>query len=66
MNEQRIEQALELIANYGGIDGEHHKMWVLDQVVRILTGQEYDKWVELFQDGEDGPETYEWDKGIAP
>ena len=65
-NEQRIKQALELIANYGGIDGGHHKMWVLDQVVRILTEQEYDKWVELFQDGEYGPNTYEWDTGTAP
>jgi hypothetical protein len=23
---------------YGQIDGAHHKLWVLDQAVRILTG----------------------------
>jgi len=28
--------ALEYILSYGGIDGEHHKTWVLDQVTRIL------------------------------
>lgn len=30
--------ALEYIVHYGGIDGAHHKSWVLDQVVRILNG----------------------------
>lgn len=29
---------LLFIKHYGGIDGAHHKDWVLDQVVRILTG----------------------------
>lgn len=30
--------ALLYIEHYGGIDGDHHKAWVLDQVVRILHG----------------------------
>ena len=30
--------ALFRICQYGGIDGDHHKDWVLDQVVRILNG----------------------------
>ncbi len=30
--------ALEWIALYGGIDGAHHKDWVLDQVAQILNG----------------------------
>jgi hypothetical protein len=30
--------ALHWIQRYGGIDGAHHKDWVLDQVVRILNG----------------------------
>jgi hypothetical protein len=30
--------ALAYIVAYGGIDGEHHKTWVLDQVTRILNG----------------------------
>lgn len=28
-----IKQALALIDRYGGVDGAHHKQWVLDQVV---------------------------------
>lgn len=61
-----IDKALDLILEYGGIDGGHHKMWVLDQVVRILTGENYGKWVKKYQDGEHGSETYLWDEGIAP
>jgi len=31
-----------------------------------LTGDGYNAWVEEYQLGEDGPETYIWDEGIAP
>lgn len=34
---EKREKAINLIIQYGGIDGAHHKDWVLDQVVRILT-----------------------------
>ncbi len=61
-----INEALTLICNYGGIDGAHHKQWVLDQVVRALTGDGYAAWVAEAKDGEDGPDTYDWDEGIAP
>ena len=30
--------ALYFIGSYGQIDGSHHKLWVLDQVARILHG----------------------------
>ncbi len=32
------EWALKYIMAYGGIDGDNHKAWVLDQVARILKG----------------------------
>ena len=57
---------LALIAEYGGIDGGHHKQWIVDQIVRILTGPEYNEWVGMWEAGEDGPQTYKWDSGIAP
>jgi len=63
--ETKIE-ALEIITRYGGIDGDHHKAWVLDQVVRRLTGSMYEEYVREIQDGEDGPNTYGYDVGIAP
>jgi hypothetical protein len=34
----RIKNALELAMRYGGIDGDHHQKWLVDQMVRALTG----------------------------
>ncbi len=65
-----IQEALYFIAKYGGFDGGHHKQWVLDQVVRILTKTEhgYEKWLKEYQGDldEDGCAEYEWDKGLPP
>lgn len=61
-----IDEALLLIFKYGGIGGAHHKQWVLDQVVRALTGDGYAAWVAEARAGEDGPDTYDLDEGIAP
>ena len=61
------EQAVvDLISEWGGIDGGHHKQWLLDQIMRKVLEDMYPKWVAEWEDGEDGPETYEWDEGIAP
>jgi hypothetical protein len=64
--EKRIDKALNIALSYGSIDGGHHKMWVIDQMVQALAGDDYDDWVSNACHGEDGPETYEWDKGVAP
>jgi hypothetical protein len=84
-----IAKALE-VAKDGQIDGDHHKLWVIDQMVRVLTGcpifekvakdcngktylsykrvenDAYTSWVKEVCAGKDGPDTYEWDVGIAP
>ncbi len=65
-DEQRISAALLVAYRYGGIDGAHHKAWIIDQMVRALTGGEYADWITTWKDGEDGPDTYDWDEGIAP
>ncbi len=62
---QIIKESLNLIGEYGGIDGSHHKQWLLDQLVRILAA-DYQEWVKEYEDGEDGPQTYLWEKGVAP
>lgn len=85
--EERIAVALDTAVQYGGIDGAHHKTWVIDQMVRALTGcplveasstdgthkwynfgesKEYLALVAAACAGEDGPDTYEWDEGVAP
>jgi hypothetical protein len=66
-SEARVRNALIIIERFGGIDGAHHKAWVIDQVVRALVGAgQYDEWVRLMKAGENGPDTYDWDQGIPP
>ena len=63
---KKINKAKELICQFGGIDGEHHKSWVIDQVFRELTGSDYESLVAEAKNGNEDPETYSWDEGIAP
>lgn len=64
--QQRIERAIELACRYGGTDEMHHLQWVLDQMVRELAGERYVQIVVDATAGENGPNTYKWEVGIAP
>lgn len=82
--QERIDRALECALRFGGIEGDHHRTWVIDQMVRSLLGcdfppeedaknwpdlapnDQYNTWVREACDGEDGPDTYTWETGIAP
>lgn len=62
----RIQAAIDIAVRYGGIDGDHHKAWVIDQMVRALAGDRYAQIVADAKSGDCGPDTYEWETGIAP
>jgi hypothetical protein len=64
----KIEQALSLAFRYSQIDGTHHKDWVIDQMVKVLTGKKgYDTFLETYEEkDENGIPQYEWNEGIAP
>jgi hypothetical protein len=66
MSNNGAEQAIEIAIKYGSTDGSHHKAWVIDQMVRVLAGAAYAEVIARAKAGEDGPDTYEWDTGIAP
>lgn len=63
---EKIEKAIKIGLDWGGIDGGHHKMWTIDQMLRVLLGDKYEEEIKKWEDGEDGPETYSWDEGITP
>ena len=63
---EKNNNVLGLIFEYGQTDGEHHKAWVIDQIVRIITENNYDKWVQHYEYDEETDEDYFWDAGIAP
>lgn len=62
----RIDLAVDVAFEFGQIDGDHHKAWTIDQMVRVLAGERYAALIEEYRDGVDGPDTYTWDEGIAP
>lgn len=74
--QEAIEKALEIACAYGNIDGAHHKMWVIDQMVRALciTEEEYESFLswcdtpDYIEDEYYGEERlhHDWDTGIAP
>ncbi len=59
---ERMRIALALACCYARIDGAHHKDWVLDHMVRALTGPEYAAWVAEYEEGG----KYAWETGTAP
>ena len=66
---EKMVEEVRIGIRYGQIDGGHHKMWVIDQMLRALTGGNYDKIIEQAcapEEGADEDEVYEWDCGIAP
>lgn len=69
-DEEKVRKCLQFIEAYGGIDGAHHKQWVIDQIVRTLLGtpKAYKEWVEEMKCWNDEEQAYEydWDEGTAP
>jgi hypothetical protein len=63
---RRLQSALTVAFNHGGTDESHHLHWVVDRMVRALTRFEYPAWVKKRKAGDEGPDTYDWDEGIAP
>jgi hypothetical protein len=65
---QRVYAAIDLAVKYGGVSGDQHRAWVIDQMVRALAGDddEYRRIVAGACAGDDGPATYSWDVGTPP
>jgi hypothetical protein len=66
--EERIKTALDIAWSYAQIDGDWHKMWVIDQMVRVLCGdnESYEKWVAAYEAPITEDDYYVWNCGIAP
>lgn len=60
------ERALAVAFRFGGVGGQNHKAWLIDQMVRTLAGSAYLEFVEEFSKTLDGRSIYRWDEGDAP
>ena len=59
---ERAIKTLAVAFLYGQFDGAHHRLWAIDQMVRALTGDDYNRFVEHYEEGGD----YTWKKGGPP
>ena len=65
--QRQINKALKVAFRFGQTDGDHHKAWVIDQMVKALTSKDYKAWVKKYEgDPKDEDNHYSWDKGTAP
>lgn len=62
--EEKISAALAVAESWATVDCDHHKQWVIDQMVRALTGDGYDDWVRQYNGNEEADD--QWNVGIAP
>jgi hypothetical protein len=61
----RIEKAIAIACGHGYIDGDHHKAWAIDQMLRaLMTKERYEEFVRTFNE-EEGP-GFEWSEGMPP
>lgn len=67
---QAVAKALSGAVRHGIYDDPHHKAWVIDQMVRVLTGcpegENSKAYREFVAEAEEGPEAYSWSTGVAP
>lgn len=61
--EQLKGKILELVLDYIGCDGAHHKQYALDQIARTILGDGYDEFVAEYENGV-WPYKFDWDVGI--
>lgn len=59
-------QLLELIFRYGQSDEPKHKAWIIDQTVRVLTGERYEEFVDVYSFEEDFGHSFHWNTGSDP
>ena len=59
--EKLVQDAINLAIRYGQTDGSEHRLWVIDQMVRILAGDKYDRIIAYACDGDN-----EWKVGTPP
>lgn len=66
-----LTKIFNMIYSYAGIDGAHHKDWLLDQIMRSITGDNYEEFVKFYErplsvNGLEDGDYCQWDAGIAP
>ena len=62
----KINKAVDVALECGQFDGSHHKMWVIDQMLRALLDTSYEEVIDSWNEEAKNYDADEWDVGIAP
>jgi hypothetical protein len=61
---ERLVEVYKLAIDGLGTDGDHHKQWFLEEILKVVVGEEnYDRIFKELGEENDG---YAWEPGIAP
>jgi hypothetical protein len=67
IKEERIDAIKDLAHRYAGINGVHHKQWLIDQILRVLLAGSYNDFIAEYNSDNSGDSACDdWDEGIAP
>ena len=56
------DRAMEYARLYAQIEGDHHRLWVIDQMARCLLGDGYEQFVKDYENNGE----FQWDVGSPP
>jgi hypothetical protein len=59
---ERINEAIEFAKDAMCTSGDHHKTWYIDQIVKVLAGEDYNKVTADLKEETD----MDWDTGMEP
>jgi len=59
-------QILELLHLHGQLPGSGEQQWLVDQILRRLTGDSYEEFIEAWSLDEDFGMSFDWSAGTPP
>jgi len=59
-------QILELLHLHGQLPGSGEQQWLVDQILRRLTGDSYEEFIEAWSVDEDFGMSFDWSSGTPP
>jgi len=62
-HDEKVGEVLHFIRKHGDIQGDHHKTWMLEEIMKILKGPNF---LDCFIDWYERFEDKKWKRGIAP
>jgi hypothetical protein len=64
--ELAVERIVENVENFSDVDNAEQKQWLIDQIMRDLLGEGYEKWRDAFNAESEQLGVGPWSEGVMP